>query len=134
MLVDYSDSDDEGAQEQPAAHPKPVIAAAAAPLAPAPPSFALPSAASLFDGTAAALPSSSLPSPGSLKRPAPGSTLPPPGQPKRAAGGALPRQGAAGGLLLPPQLRGRSNVSTEDSSMFTAKTQAALRRSREGAG
>lgn len=133
-LVEYSDSDDEGAREQPTAEapqpvmPAPAPAARSAPPAPAAPSVALPSADSLFDGTAVAAPLS-----GSLKRPAGGVGVPQ-GQPKRPAGSALPRQaGSAGGLLLPPQLRGRSNVSTEDSSVFTAKTQAALRRSK-GAG
>ena len=137
MLVEYSDSDEEEVRGQPAVQPKPVIGAAeaaarTAPLAPAPPSVALPSADSLFGGTGAALPS--LPSPGSLKRPAAGGAVQP-GLPKRAAGSALPRQSsAASGLLLPPQLRGRSNVSTEDNSVFTAKTQAALRRGKEGPG
>jgi hypothetical protein len=35
--------------------------------------------------------------------------------------------------LLPPQLRGRSNVPTEDSSVFTARTQQSMARRRSGA-
>ncbi|GAB4821274.1 hypothetical protein N2152v2_008320 [Parachlorella kessleri] len=138
-LVDYEDSDDEQHEQQregktplqqqgfpsePAAHRDPM--ATAHPAGPA-----LPSAAELLSGgpAAAALPAAHAQQ--SLtggKRSTPTShfgSLPNPlaSQPKVArSGGAASVAGGKPpqGVLLPPQLRGRANVATEDlASMFT---------------
>lgn len=45
-------------------------------------------------------------------------------------GGAKP----ASGMLLPPQLRGRANVATDDLSIFTKQTQDRAKRRSGGGG
>lgn len=45
-------------------------------------------------------------------------------------GGARP----ASGVLLPPQLRGRANVATDDLSIFTKQTQDSAKRRSGGQG
>ncbi|PRW45675.1 vegetative cell wall gp1 [Chlorella sorokiniana] len=121
-LVQYSDSEDEREEPQPAGDRQQQAAAApaAAPrqqqvAAPPAPASGLPSAADLFGGGGTQVARS-----GSAQN----------------VGGAKPST-AAGGLLLPPQLRGRSNVATEDlSTMFTksAVQRAQQRRSSGGGG
>lgn len=147
-LVDYAASSDE--EEQQAEEQQPAAAARRGPDPRAPPSQAaaqpdalaaaqpaaprLPSAAELLGGAAPAGDSPMQPPPLAGKRGTPdsGRTLlnpfaPAPKAPrsgKGAAGSAAPaRARAPPGVLLPPQLRGRANVATEDlSSLFTKES------------
>ena len=56
----------------------------------------------------------------------------PPAKASRPGSGASPGSGPRAGFV-PPQLRGRANVATDDlSALFTNKSQAALRRKAQG--
>ncbi|KAG0600020.1 hypothetical protein M758_11G001100 [Ceratodon purpureus] len=133
MLLDYASDDDDDA------HPSPVVASSspvnsllvpfttpiAAPLPPPAPSL-LPSAAQLFDAPASTTAASSSPSL-PRKRPQVNGSAHPSHQPKVARSTSSSARTPPGSTLVPPQLRGRSNVATEDlDKLFVQRQQRRL--------
>lgn len=140
-LVDYAASSDE--EEQQVGEQQPAAAARRGPNPGTPPSQAaaqpdalaaaqpaaprLPSAAELLGGAAPAGDAPMQPTPLAGKRGTPdsGRTLLNPfaPAPKAPRSGGAAAGSAPPGVLLPPQLRGRANVATEDlSSLFTKES------------
>lgn len=116
MLVDYAASDDDDDDEPAltASPSSPVVSSTAPVVAPVTASV-LPSAAQLFDAPA---PSASTSNSSSVprKRPQVNGSSHPPHAPKVARSGpnSSSVRAPSSASLVPPQLRGRSNVATED--------------------